>query len=187
MSLATPAKYDISNWTVGTAGDSTTTPTLLQSFGINISSLNPQIPSLQAGLPALAGQVSNDTSPSNTSGKAPKPTGAGGDYTFSELKQLWTAAGGNPGKATIAAAIAMAESSGDPEATDDDSNGTVDKGLWQINSVHGGTLSTYNVMGNARAAVQISDNGTNWKPWTTYTTGAYLNFMPGGGPPAFPT
>ena len=27
--------------------------------------------------------------------------------------------------------------------------------------------------GNARAAVIMSGNGTNWSPWTTYTSGAY--------------
>ena len=38
-------------------------------------------------------------------------------------------------------------------------NGTVDRGYWQINSVHG-SLSTYGAAGNARAAVLISGNGT---------------------------
>jgi len=27
---------------------------------------------------------------------------------------------------------------------------------------------------SAHAAVIISDNGTNWHPWTTFTSGAYL-------------
>ena len=34
-------------------------------------------------------------------------------------------------------------------------------------------LATYNPMGNAKAALAISSNGTNWRPWTTYVTGAY--------------
>ena len=34
--------------------------------------------------------------------------------------------------------------------------------------VHGRTLP-----GNAKAAVIISDDGGNWTPWTTFTSGAY--------------
>lgn len=177
MSLATPAKFSISNWTVGTAGDSTTAPTLLESFGLSTKNLNPQIPSLQAQLPGAAAAASNSSSGGGGEGTGSSGAEASGSYTFSQLEQLWTSAGGNPQYRAIAAAIAMAESSGNPLATDHDSNGTVDRGLWQINSTHG-SLSTYNVMQNARAAVQISNNGTNWSPWTTFTTGAYLKFMP---------
>ena len=57
-------------------------------------------------------------------------------------------------------------------ATNWNTNGTVDRGLWQINSIWGG-LSTYDAAGNARAAVQISHDGADWRPWTTYQTGAY--------------
>jgi len=89
---------------------------------------------------------------------------------------IWNTAGGNNQVAAIAAAIAMAESGGNSGATDCDSNGTVDRGLWQINSVHG-SLSTYDVMGNARAAISISNGGTNWQPWTTYTSGAYRQYI----------
>jgi hypothetical protein len=28
-------------------------------------------------------------------------------------------------------------------------------------------------MGNAKAAIAISDDGRDWDPWTTYTSGAY--------------
>ena len=47
-----------------------------------------------------------------------------------------------------------------------------ERGYWQINLNHG-ALSTYDPLGNAKAAVIISDNGTNWNPWTTFTSGAY--------------
>lgn len=103
-------------------------------------------------------------------------------YNYAQLEGIWTQAGGNPTAAPIAAAIAMAESGGNTTATNNDSNGTVDRGLWQINSVHG-AQSTYDVMGNARAAVAISNNGTNWTPWTTYTSGAYQQFLQTGVAP----
>jgi hypothetical protein len=72
----------------------------------------------------------------------------------------------------MAAEIARAESGGRQYATDPDSNGTTDRGYWQINSVHG-ALSTYDPAGNARAAVLLSSDGTDWSPWVTYATGAY--------------
>ena len=51
-------------------------------------------------------------------------------------------------------------------------DGSTDRGYWQINSIHG-ALSTYDAEGNARAAVQLSGNGTDWSPWVTYNTDAY--------------
>jgi hypothetical protein len=103
-------------------------------------------------------------------------------YNYAQIEGIWTQAGGLPGAAPIAAAIAMAESGGNTTATDNDSNGTVDRGLWQINSVHG-AQSTYDVMGNARAAIAISNNGTNWAAWTTYSSGAYRRYVQTGIPP----
>ena len=47
-----------------------------------------------------------------------------------------------------------------------------DFGYWQINGVHG-AMATYNPIRNAKAAIAISSNGRNWRPWTTYVTGAY--------------
>jgi hypothetical protein len=98
--------------------------------------------------------------------------------TNPQLQQLWITNGGNPSAAPMAAAIALAESGGDPNATGHNTNGTTDRGAWQINSVHG-ALSTYDENANAKAAIKISGNGTNWGPWTTYTTGAFKKFLSG--------
>lgn len=95
-----------------------------------------------------------------------------GTLSCSGLEQLWDEAGGNSADAFMAAEIAMAESSGNQYATDYDSNGTQDEGYWQINTVNG-ALATYDPLGNAEAAVSLSDDGTDWTPWVTYTTGAY--------------
>jgi hypothetical protein len=62
----------------------------------------------------------------------------------------------------------MAESDGNQYAL----SPTDDYGYWQINASHG-ALATYNPLGNAKAAVEISSNGEDWTPWTTYTSGAY--------------
>lgn len=90
-----------------------------------------------------------------------------GMYSCSGLEALWDAAGGNPASARTAAAIAMAESGGNPNAV----SPTNDYGLWQINGSNG-ALATLSPSGSARSAVILSHNGTNWSPWTTYTSGA---------------
>lgn len=97
-------------------------------------------------------------------------------YTYAQLEELWIQNGGSKVAAPIAAAIAMAESGGDSQASNSNTNGSIDRGLWQINSVHG-AQSTFDVAGNVKAAISISNNGTNWQPWVTFMTGAYKKFL----------
>jgi LysM repeat protein len=91
-----------------------------------------------------------------------------GNLGCSGLEALWVAAGGARSHAFIAAEIAMAESGGRQYAH----SPTNDFGYWQINGVHG-AMATYNPIGNAKAAIAISGNGSHWGAWTTYVTGAY--------------
>jgi hypothetical protein len=114
---------------------------------------------------AVSGSA-GDTSASQTS--TTTTTNLSGTLSCSGLEALWVEAGGSAAAEVTAASIAMAESGGNQFAT-----GTVgERGYWQINPVNG-ALSTYDPYGNARAAVIMSGNGTNWSPWTTYTSGAY--------------
>jgi len=115
-----------------------------------------------------SGTASAPTTVSHVS-QAPAVTSAG-SYTCGGLEGLWEEAGGSAGEAAMAASIAMAESSGNPNAI----SPTDDFGLWQINASHGAE-ATLNPLGNAQAAVDISGNGSNWGPWTTYTSGAYAD------------
>lgn len=116
----------------------------------------------------------------------PVPTGQGGSslprpggrYSFSDLKTLWVNEGGDPSKASLAAAVALAESAGKPDAENHNGDGSIDRGLWQINSIHG-ALSTKDIRGNARAAIQISKNGTDWSPWVTFKNKDYKKFLNG--------
>jgi LysM repeat protein len=118
--------------------------------------------------------------PANAASYAPKhaktvttltssATHLSGRLGCSGLEALWEAAGGSHGEAFIAAEIAMAESGGNQYAL----SPTNDYGYWQINGSHGPSMATFNAMGNAKAAIAISDNGRDWDPWTTYVTGAY--------------
>ncbi len=114
------------------------------------------------------GRSSSGGGSSAGSGSVVVQAAAQGQYSCSGLEQIWEQAGGSPSHAFMAAEIAMAESGGNPNAI----SPTDDFGLWQINASNG-ALATLNPFQNARSAVVMSDDGTNWGPWTTYTSGAY--------------
>lgn len=94
-------------------------------------------------------------------------------------------AGFTAANAAVATAIALAESGGRTDAEGDLTlqNGTwgPSVGLWQIRSLKAeygkGTPRDASRLKdpdyNARAAYSISGGGVNFKPWTTYTNGAY--------------
>jgi soluble lytic murein transglycosylase-like protein len=84
--------------------------------------------------------------------------------------------------AHTAYAICMAESSGNPEATGYNPNGTVDRGLMQVNSIHadmvGGDLpALYDPATNIKIAYSLSKGGTDWTPWSTFNNGKYLKYL----------
>lgn len=101
---------------------------------------------------------------------------AGRKFDKQQLEQLWVKAGGPQVYADMASAVALAESSGYSEASNANTDGSTDRGLWQINSVHG-YLSTFSIPGNARAAVIISSGGKDWSPWVTWKKGAELQYL----------
>ncbi len=89
---------------------------------------------------------------------------------------------------TVAVAVALAESGGDTRAHNpvppDDSYG-----LWQIN-MHGGlgpdrrdefdldsNRELFDPKENAQAAWEISGKGDSFEPWSTYTNGAYKQYL----------
>lgn len=101
------------------------------------------------------------------------------------------AQGLNPTNTAIAVAVAIAESGGNTNAHNaippDNSYG-----LWQINMLGDmgpsrrkqfGLSSNdelYDANVNAKAMSALSNGGTNWKPWTTYTRGTYRAYMARG-------
>lgn len=89
---------------------------------------------------------------------------------------------------TIAVAVALAESGGDPRAhnaTPPDNS----YGLWQVNMLGAmgparrrefgleSNRELFDPAVNARAANRISGDGQSWTPWTTYTSGAYKRHL----------
>lgn len=106
-------------------------------------------------------------------------------YSLVALVALAETAGFRGDQAATAAAVAMAESHGDPLAVNVDSNHTVDYGLWQINwPTHKGVAGVVShdqlfiPIVSAEAAWVISDHGTNWTPWSTYDAGAEIPYLP---------
>jgi hypothetical protein len=89
---------------------------------------------------------------------------------------------------TVAVAVALAESGGDPKAHNpvppDNSYG-----LWQINMIGAlgpdrrdqfdldGNRELFDPEENAKAAWAISGKGNSFEPWTTYTSGAYKQYL----------
>jgi hypothetical protein len=89
---------------------------------------------------------------------------------------LWIQAGGQPRLAPLMAAIAMAESGGDPGAQ----NPSGASGLWQIlGQPFPGDV--FDPAVNARMAVWKWQH-QGLKAWQTYTNGAYKKFYKGGVP-----
>jgi LysM repeat protein len=114
------------------------------------------------------GSSSTGTTSDNAGSSSGGSDSTSGSYSCSALESLWESAGGNSSAALIAAEIARAESGGNPNAL----SPTNDYGLWQINGSNG-SLATFNPYQNAKSAIILSGNGTNWDAWTTYTSGAF--------------
>lgn len=101
----------------------------------------------------------------------PAPAAGPHIYSAGELEALWINAGGAPTLAIPMAAIALAESGGNPSAH----NPSGATGLWQIlgNPFPG---NAYDPATNAKMAVaKYKSQGA--AAWTTYTSGAYKQFM----------
>ncbi|KUN58251.1 N-acetylmuramoyl-L-alanine amidase [Streptomyces canus] len=111
-----------------------------------------------------------------------------------ELRTLATQAGFTGSETKIAAAVAMAESKGDPVVIGDqhlvDHKWGPSIGLLQIRSLkHPGQFSPPDTLRveaklkdplyNAKTARAIKD-AHNWNQWSTFTSGAYKQYMDGG-------
>ena len=112
---------------------------------------------------------------------------------FTQLEQLWEQAGGSAPLAPKMAAIAEAESGGRTDALNNNpSTGDYSVGPWQINyfgALYAPRAARYgtpqqliaNPVLDAKAAVDLAGNdGSGLSNWTTYTSGAYKNYFPGG-------
>jgi hypothetical protein len=118
---------------------------------------------------------------------APHTAGTATNLSNADLQQLALGAGFTGDDIPIAAAVALAESGGNPKSHNstppDDSYG-----LWQINMLGAmgparrkqfGITSNeqlFDPSTNAKAAHTVW-KGSGWKAWTTYTSGKYKDHM----------
>ena len=121
---------------------------------------------------------------------APGPGGpVVGDPGSAKLCATAARAAGFSGKALVTiTAIGMAESSCRPTATNTNTNGSTDYGLFQVNKpVHPEPVECLmNPSCNAKAAYRISAGGSNFYPWCTYEApacggngnGTYRQYLP---------
>lgn len=84
---------------------------------------------------------------------------------------------------SVAYAVCMAESRGNPNANNAGTNtdGTTDRGLMQVNSIHadmvGGELEKlYDPKTNLDVAYSLY-KASGWKPWSTFNNKSYLAFL----------
>lgn len=102
-----------------------------------------------------------------------------GTVSDSDIKALMKGAGFPESEFNIGVGIVHAESSAKPNATNTNVGGSVDYGLWQINSIHQGLLAGKdwsNPTQNTAMAFEVW-KGAGWYAWTTYKDGAYLKFQ----------
>lgn len=86
-------------------------------------------------------------------------------------------------KLTKSVAVMTAESGRWTRAWNDNDNGSTDRGLFQINSIHNNQLEgndvdhtgpAYEAIPNATYAFKLSDAGNDWSPWYAYGNANYL-------------
>lgn len=98
-------------------------------------------------------------------------------YSFQQLAALLEQAGLDSASAAVGAAVALAESGGDPGAVGDAGTSF---GLWQIHlSAHPEVTQPCALDPHCAAAavVRISNGGADWTPWTAFRSGAYRAFQ----------
>lgn len=106
-----------------------------------------------------------------------------GDLTASQIKTLAINAGFTGQDLITSVAVALAESSGNPQALGDLDVGQGSFGLWQINSYYHPEYGPdftilYDPQTNANAAFSVySAAGNSFTPWSTFKNGTYRSFV----------
>ena len=125
-------------------------------------------------------QAASTLTPQTASGIVPAPYAAQPTAPSIPLSiaQAAYAAGFRGQSLVTAIAIALAESSGNPNAVNSSDPNGGSFGLWQINGIHASEFGSLwsqvlNPTVNAQMAYAVSGGGTNFTPWSTFTSGAY--------------
>lgn len=86
------------------------------------------------------------------------------------------------GDLQVGLAIVYAESGGNTQAKHVNGDGSIDRGLWQINNkAHPDVTDqcAYDPVCSSKFAHQLfSGHGNSWQSWATFTGGSYQKFLP---------
>lgn len=79
----------------------------------------------------------------------------------------------------LSVAVMTAESGRYVGAWHENADGSMDRGLFQINSIHASLSEedAFKAIPNAAFAYQLSQEGRDWTPWAAYNNGAYSQFV----------
>jgi hypothetical protein len=100
----------------------------------------------------------------STSGATPDTNAGSTALSFAQVENFWIQAGGSPQAAAMAAAVSDAESGLNAAAQRTNPDGSLSIGLWGI-PANGMPPGSTDPLANARAAVQLSQGGTDWSQW----------------------
>lgn len=113
-----------------------------------------------------------------------------GALNYAQLQTLAQSVGFNSSEARVMAAIALAESGGNPNSLNPNaSTGDLSYGLWQINMIGSmgparrrqfgirANADLYDPRTNARAAFMLYRNRGNFRDWSVYNSGAYRKYL----------
>ena len=103
------------------------------------------------------------------------------------MANILRAAGFPESEIPIMMAIGKAESGWNPNATHTNPSGSIDQGIFQINTIHKGQpyypQNPFDPLQSAKAAYAIWNNsGRTYKDWVVYQTGAYKQYMQAAPP-----
>jgi Lysozyme like domain len=106
--------------------------------------------------------------------------------TLAKLRTLAKQAGFPDSQLDVAAAVAMAESGGQPSQVNRNPPREVSVGLWQVNTLAHTEFTEAELLNpeaNARAAFAVFNKaGGSWAPWSAFTTTnpalSYKRYMP---------
>lgn len=99
-----------------------------------------------------------------------------GKLTPNQMRGYLYAAGFRGRDLDVAVAVGMAESGGKVRAKNRNSDGSVDRGFMQINSVHG-AMSTMDPTKNARSAKKLHSRRGGFADWVAFNSGAHRKHM----------
>lgn len=139
--------------------------------------------------------------PSTPGGSTPYPEH--GVLDRDQLESVWTANGGNPDLAALAAGIALCESSGNTDSIDNtaypsrpgyhkpgvNASPEYSVGLWQVNAVAHPSYSVSDLQtadGNAKAIIAITGNGARFAQTNVYCYAVATNALGVPNAPSIP-